>query len=437
MPKFSYVAMDSHGKETKGTLDVGTQNEAIGRVKEMGLFPTRIVEVDKVKEKPDQKGKPGKAAAKKKGGGMNLSIKIPGLSGRVKSKVLTTFTRQLATLVDAGLPLLRGLRVLEKQERNPTLKSIISDLALSIEGGSTFSEALAQHPKVFNRLFVNMVKAGELGGVLEVVLARLSEFMEKAQKIKGKVIAAMFYPVAVLVVATGILIILMVKVVPSFEQVFIGMAEGAQLPAFTRLVLGISRAIKDNILMTLGVVAVFVVIFLLFKRTKFGRHVWDKFKLKVPVIGPVVNKVAISRFTRTLGTLVSSGVPILQALTIVKETAGNVIVSDAVNDVHESVKEGETITAPLEASGVFPPMVISMVDVGEQTGALPEMLLKIADNYDEEVDNAVAAMTSLLEPIMIVFLAVVVGSIVIAMFLPLIDLMNKVGDTSGGKGDKD
>ena len=437
MPKFSYVAMDSHGKETKGTLDVGTQNEAIGRVKEMGLFPTRIVEVDKVKEKPDQKGKPGKPAAKKKGGGMNLSIKIPGLSGRVKSKVLTTFTRQLATLVDAGLPLLRGLRVLEKQERNPTLKSIIGDLAISIEGGSTFSEALAQHPKVFNRLFINMVKAGELGGVLEVVLARLSEFMEKAQKIKGKVIAAMFYPVAVLVVATGILIILMVKVVPSFEQVFIGMAEGAQLPAFTRLVLGISRAIKDNILVTLGVVAVFVVIFLLFKRTKFGRHVWDKFKLKVPVIGPVVNKVAISRFTRTLGTLVSSGVPILQALTIVKETAGNVIVSDAVNDVHESVKEGETITAPLEASGVFPPMVISMVDVGEQTGALPEMLLKIADNYDEEVDNAVAAMTSLLEPIMIVFLAVVVGSIVIAMFLPLIDLMNKVGDTSGGKGDKD
>jgi len=434
MPKFSYVAMDAHGKETKGTLEVGSQNEAIGRVKEMGLFPTRIVEIEKVKEKPDQKGKPGKA--KKKGGGINLSIKIPGFSGKVKSKVLTTFTRQLATLVDAGLPLLRGLRVLEKQERNPTLKSIISDLALSIEGGSTFSEALAQHPKVFNRLFVNMVKAGELGGVLEVVLTRLSEFMEKAQKIKGKVIAAMFYPVAVLVVATAILIILMVKVVPSFEQVFIGMAEGAQLPAFTRLVLGISRAIKDNILMTLGVVVVFVVLFMIFKRTKFGRRIWDKFKLKMPVVGPVVNKVAISRFTRTLGTLISSGVPILQALTIVKETAGNVIVSNAVNAVHESVKEGETITAPLEASGVFPPMVISMVDVGEQTGALPEMLLKIADNYDEEVDNAVAAMTSLLEPIMIVFLAVVVGSIVIAMFLPLIDLMNRVGDTSGGK-DKD
>jgi type IV pilus assembly protein PilC len=437
MPKFSYVAMDTHGKETKGTLDVASQNEAIGRVKEMGLYPTRIVEVEKERVKPDQKGKPAKAGKPGKKGGININIKIPGLSGKVKSKVLTTFTRQLATLVDAGLPLLRGLRVLEKQERNPTLKSVISDLALSIEGGSTFSEALAQHPKIFNRLFVNMVKAGELGGVLEVVLTRLSEFMEKAQKIKGKVIAAMFYPVAVLIVATGILIVLMVKVVPSFEQVFVGMAEGAQLPAFTRLVLGISRAVKDNILMTLGVVAVFVVIFVLFKKTKFGRHVWDKFKLKMPVIGPVVNKVAISRFTRTLGTLISSGVPILQALTIVKETAGNVIVSDAVGAVHESVKEGETITAPLEASGVFPPMVISMVDVGEQTGALPEMLLKIADNYDEEVDNAVAAMTSLLEPIMIVFLAVVVGSIVIAMFLPLIDLMNRVGDSGGGKKGED
>jgi len=429
--------MDAQGKETKGTLEVASQNEAIGRVKEMGLFPTKIVEVGKAKDKADKPAGPAtKKGAKKKGGGfnINLNIQIPGLSGRVKSKVLTTFTRQLATLVDAGLPLLRGLRVLEKQERNPTLKSILGELALSIEGGSTFSEGLAQHPKVFNRLFVNMVKAGELGGVLEVVLNRLSEFMEKAQKIKGKVIAAMFYPIAVLVVATGILMILMIKVIPAFRQVFEGMLEGRQLPAFTRVVLAVSEAVKDHIVYTSAGVAVFVILFMLFIRTKFGRHVFDKFKLKMPVIGPVISKVAISRFTRTLGTLVSSGVPILQALTIVKETAGNIIISNAVGAVHESVKEGETITAPLEASGVFPPMVISMVDVGEQTGALPEMLLKIADNYDDEVDNAVSAMTSLLEPIMIVFLAVIVGSIVIAMFLPLIDLMNNIG---GEKADKD
>ncbi len=439
MPKYSYVAMDAHGKEVKGTLEVASQNEAIGRVKDMQLFPTKIVEVDRVKDKGDKKsGPPTKAGAKPKGKGLNinLNIKIPGLGGRVKSKVLCTFTRQLATLVDAGLPLLRGLRVLEKQERNPTLKSIIGELAVAIEGGSTFSEGLAQHPKVFNRLFVNMVKAGELGGVLEVVLNRLSEFMEKAQKIKGKVIAAMFYPIAVLVVATAILGILMVYVIPKFKDVFAGMLDNAALPAFTRFVLAISDTVKDRFPLTMGGLAVFVVLFMIFVRTKFGRHAFDKFKLKMPVIGPVVSKVAISRFTRTLGTLVSSGVPILQALTIVKETAGNVIISNAVNSIHESVKEGETITAPLEASGVFPPMVISMVDVGEQTGALPEMLLKIADNYDDEVDNAVAAMTSLLEPIMIVFLAVVVGSIVIAMFLPLIELMNRVGSESG-KGDKD
>jgi type IV pilus assembly protein PilC len=438
MPKYSYVAMDQKGKETKGTLEVATQNEAITRVKEMGFYPTKIVEVDK--EKPDKKAVKGKPVAKvtgkggkKKGGGMQ--IKIPGFSGRVKSKVLTTFTRQLATLVDAGLPLLRGLRVLEKQEKNVTLRDIIAKLALSIEGGSTFSESLAQHPKVFNRLFVNMVKAGELGGVLEVVLNRLSEFMEKAQKIKGKVIAAMFYPVAVMVVAVVIMGVLMIYVIPQFESVFSGMLEGAQLPAFTRFVLGCSRAVKDHFLVTSGCIIVLVIIFMFVVRTKIGRRIFDKVKLKAPVFGPVVSKVAISRFTRTLGTLVSSGVPILQALTIVKETSGNVIIGAAVSAVHESVKEGETITAPLEASNVFPPMVISMVDVGEQTGALPEMLLKIADNYDEEVDNAVAAMTSLLEPIMIVFLAVVVGSIVIAMFLPLIALMNGIGD--GGPKDKE
>ncbi len=436
MPKYDYEALDSRGNATKGSIEVASQNEAIGRVKEMGLFPTKVAEAAKVQEK--SAGKKAKPAAKpkgKKGGAMNINIKIPGLGSGVKPKVLTTFTRQLATLVDAGLPLLRGLRVLEKQERNANLKSILGQLSLAIEGGSTFSEALAQHPKVFNRLFVNMVKAGELGGVLEVVLKRLAEFSEKAQKIKGKVKAAMFYPVAVLVVAVGIMILLMVMVVPKFKEVFSGM--GFALPGFTVFVLWVSDLIRLHIVTTMGAMAVVVVIFLLLiNKTKMGRHLWDKFKLKMPALGPVISKVAIFRFTRTLGTLVSSGVPILQALTIVKETAGNIIISNAVSKVHESVKEGETITAPLEASGVFPPMVVSMVDVGEQTGALPEMLLKIADNYDEEVDNAVAAMTSLLEPIMIVFLAVIVGSIVIAMFLPLIKMITVMSgdDSSGGGG---
>jgi type IV pilus assembly protein PilC len=433
MPRFDYVALDSRGKETKGSMEVASQNEAISRVKDMGLFPTKIAEAKVQDKSAGKKAKP-KPAAKggKKGGGFNFEIKIPGLSGKVKPKVLTTFTRQLATLVDAGLPLLRGLRVLEKQERSVNLKKILGELSLAIEGGSTFSEALAQHPKVFNRLFVNMVKAGELGGVLEVVLKRLAEFSEKAQKIKGKVKAAMFYPSAVMIVAVGIMIMLMVFVVPKFRDVFNGM--GFTLPGFTLFVLAVSAIIKDHIVSTMGCMALAVVIFLIIiNKTKSGRYIWDKFKLKMPALGPVISKVAISRFTRTLGTLISSGVPILQALMIVKETAGNVIISNAVSKVHESVKEGETITAPLEASAVFPPMVVSMVDVGEQTGALPEMLLKIADNYDEEVDNAVSAMTSLLEPIMIVFLAVIVGSIVIAMFLPLIKMITVMsGDDSGG-----
>jgi type IV pilus assembly protein PilC len=440
MPKYSYVAMDARGKEVKGVIEVASQNEAIGRIREMNLFPTKIVEVDGAKEtkKAAQPARGARPTARgKKRGALDIEIKIPGLSGRVKPKVLMTFTRQLATLVDAGLPLLRGLRVLEKQERNATLRRIIGELALSVEGGSTFSEALAQHPKVFNRLYVNMVRAGEMGGVLEVVLNRLAQFQEKAQKIKGKVVAAMFYPIAVLIVAVGIITILTVYVIPKFEEVFQGLLEGEALPAFTRLVLDVSRTIRENLLTTFMCIVGLFILLKLATKTKLGRYAWDNIKLKMPAIGPLISKLAIARFTRTLGTLVSSGVPILQALNIVKETAGNVVIANAIGAVHDSVKEGETITAPLEASGIFPPMVISMVDVGEQTGALPEMLLKIADNYDDEVDNAVAAMTSLLEPIMIVGLALIVGSIVIAMFLPLIKLMEGVGDVGRKGGGED
>ncbi len=440
MPKFNYVAMDSRGKETKGILEVGSQNEAISRLKEMGYFPTKVVEAEKPKEKGKKLSKaPSRGGLAKR----SINIQIPGFGG-VKTKQLTTFTRQLATLVDAGLPLLRGLRVLAKQEKNPVLKDTLGQLGMAIEGGSTFSEALSQHPKIFNRLFVSMVKAGELGGVLEVVLNRLAEFMEKAQKIKGKVIAAMFYPVAVMTVAVIILAVLMIFVVPKFKAIFGDMMDGAALPGFTEFVLQISETLKNYTIVfpdwaggiplpgpvIVGLV-VLVIVFKIFSKTKLGRRVIDKMKLKMPVLGPVFTKVAISRFARTLGTLVSSGVPILQALTIVKETAGNVVVGNAVTKVHESVKEGETITSPLEQANVFPPMVISMVDVGEQTGALPEMLMKIADTFDDEVDNAVSAMTSLLEPIMIVFLAVIVGSIVIALFLPLIKLIEGVGDTPG------
>ena len=443
MPKFNYEAMDTRGKETKGVLEVASQAEAINRLRDMGFHPTKVVEADKPKDagKAAAAKAKAKAKAKGKGGGMNINI-----GSGVKPKVLTTFTRQLATLVEAGLPLLRGLRVLSKQERHPTLKRILGELSESIEGGSTFSEGLAQHPKVFNKLFVNMVKAGEIGGVLEVVLKRLAEFMEKAEKIKGKVVAAMFYPAAVMVVAVGILALLMIVVVPKFKAIFADLLGGdAGMPGFTLFVLNISDTLKNYTIIfpewaggfplpgpvIWGLVA-FVIAFKITLRTKKGAYVWDQVKLKFPVLGAVISKVAIARFTRTLGTLVQSGVPILQALTIVRETAGNLVVARAVSAIYDSVKEGETITAPLEKSAVFPPMVISMVDVGEQTGALPEMLLKIADTSDEEVDNAVSAMTSLLEPIMIVFLAVIVGSIVIALFLPLITLIDKLGSDGGG-----
>ena len=418
MPLFNYVALDKKGKSKEGTLEVANQQEAMARLKEMGFYPTEVVES---KATVDKDGK--KVAVKKKK--EPFSLVIPSVS----TKELSTFTRQLATLVDAGLPLLRGMQVLAKQQKNPYLKIIVKGVTESIEGGSTFSEALYKFPKIFDKLYINMVKAGELGGVLEVTLNRLSEFMEKAQQIKGKVKAAMFYPVAVIIVATVIVGVLMVYVIPKFEQVFVDMlGEGEKLPDFTRLVLGISRAIKDNILITIGSVVGFYIAFkLIINKTVWGRFAWDKFLLVVPALGPVISKVCISRFCRTLGTLVASGVPILQALNIVKETAGNMVVSRAIDAVYSAVKEGETITKPLEGSGIFPAMVISMVDVGEQTGALPEMLIRIANVYDEEVDNAVSAMTALLEPIMIVFLGVIVGSIVIAMFLPLIVMMDKLG----------
>ena len=357
---------------------------------------------------------------------------MPFLSGRVKASVLAIFTRQLATLIEAGMPLLRGLRILREQEESPAMRKILDNISDMIEGGGSLSEALAAHPKVFSGLYVNMVKAGELSGALEITLQRLAEFMEKAEKIRGKVKAAMFYPMSVMVVATGILTLLMVYIIPKFREVFDGF--GMPLPAFTRFVLALSNAMRADFLWILAGAGVVWLAFWLIGRTVSGRRFFDHVKLSLPVFGPVFKKLAISRFARTLGTLLCNGVPILQALNIVKETTGNVVVSRVIANVHDSVKEGETIAVPLKASGVFPAMVAGMVDIGEQTGALPNMLMKVADNYDDQVDNAVTSMTSLLEPIMLVFLAVVVGSIVLAMFWPIIILMNGGGMANGNGG---
>jgi type IV pilus assembly protein PilC len=428
MSSYCYEAVDSGGLKIQGSIDVTDQSEALRRIKEMGLFPTHIVEAGR--RRRSQTAFHPKALPAKK----TFTLSVPILGGRVKSAALAVFTRQLATLTDAGMPLLRGLRTLHEQEENYTLKRIVADLAASIETGSSLSEAVAAHPKVFGPLYVNMVKAGEMGGALEITLQRLAEFMEKAQKIKGKVKAAMFYPAAVLIVAIAIMGIMMVYVVPKFRQVFEGLLGNGQMPAFTMFILSISEMVKSHFVITLTGAFALGAACLAGIRTKWGRWSFDRLKLTMPVLGPVFRKVAISRFARTLGTLLSNGVPVLQALTIVKATTGNVVVSGVISKVHDSVKEGETIAAPLKASGVFPAMVAGMVDIGEQTGALPDMLLKIADTYDGEVDSAVGAMTSLLEPIMIVFLAVVVGSIVIAMFLPIIRMIDPGVNTGTGGG---
>jgi len=430
MSNYSYVAVDPRGVESRGILNVADQSEALRRIKEMGLFPTKVLAAGK----PRVGGTPERPRPQAVAGRWNLSLPLWGAG--IKVGTLTVFTRQLATLVEAGLPLLRGLRILEEQAENRALRRIIGELALVIEGGSSFAEAVGLHPRIFNRLYLNMVKAGEIGGVLEVTLRRLADFMEKAQKIKGKVKAAMYYPCAVLGVAAGILTLLMIYVVPRFKAVFEGLLDGGRMPAFTIFILHLSEAVKHHILMGGVVVAALVMSFLFALRTNWGRWAFDQLKLALPLVGPVFRKASISRFSRTLGTLLGSGVPILQALTIVKETAGNVVVGGVISRVHQQVKEGEPIAPALKASAVFPAMVAGMVDVGEQTGALPEMLLKIADTYDDEVDNSVSAMTSLLEPIMIVLLAIIVGSIVIALFLPLVSISTQF-DTPGqnGRGD--
>ncbi len=428
MPRYTYVALDARGQESTGLVDANSTNEAIGQLRQAGYFPTNIFEEGKAttreaKAVKQQKVKAVKAATAAAPSTPRKSI-VLFEKKTVKTRVLMIFTRQLATLIDSGLPLLRALTVLAKQERDKVLQKTIARLADAVQGGSTFSEGLAQHPKIFNDLYVNMVRAGELGGVLELVLTRLAEFQEKAQKIKNKVVAAMVYPIIVMILAIGIMAFLLVFIVPRFEQIFKDMLGDKPLPGITRFVIGVSNSVKDHWGLILFVVVTVVIGSKIISRSAKGRVVLDRIKLRLPLFGDLLRKTAVSRFSRTLGTLVTSGVPILQALNITRETAGNTVIADAITQVHDAVKEGESIVLPLEASGVFPPMVISMIDVGEETGQLPEMLLKIADVYDDEVDNSVAGLTSMLEPIMIVFLALVVGTIVIALFLPLISIIS-------------
>lgn len=422
MANFSYTALDARGNEKTGTVDADNESAAIAQIRERGLFPTQVVEggAGKIKKKKAPKG------AAKAAGGKSMEIRLPAFLIRVKVKQLMITTRQLSTLVNAGLPLLRCLQVLQKQEKNQALNRALAEVAESIQTGSTFAEAISQHPRIFNRLYVNMVKAGELGGVLDVVLNRLAEFMEKAQKIKAKVISAMVYPVVVLVMAFVILTFLMIYVIPKFEEIFEDLLEGAELPPLTQMVMTVSKTFGSKLPFIIAAIVGAVFLFKFLKKVPKARFYMDKFKLYVPIFGVLVRKTGIARFARTLGTLMTSGVPVLQALTIVKDTAGNEVIGKAVEQIHDAVKEGENMAPPIEASGVFPPIVVSMVEVGEETGDLPEMLMKVADSYDDDVDNTVAGLTSIIEPLLIVFLALIVGVIVIALFLPLISVIGNL-----------
>ena len=427
MATFQYIAKDSAGNETRGTVEAGDRNSAIAAVRAQGLLPTALGEVKSSSAKPKAKAP---TPQKKKSGlnkDININLKLPSwMRGKIKTKILTQFTRQLATLVNAGLPLMRGIEVLKRQMKDPQMVEALTGIGEILAAGGTFSESLTQYPKIFDHLYVNMVKAGEAGGVLEVVLGRLAEFAEKSEKIKNKVKGAMIYPIVVLVAAIGITAFLLVAVIPKFQQVFNDMLGGAALPPITQFVIDASGFVQHNGLQIFLAVVAFVVLMKIIGKTEKGAYFFDVLKLKMPVTGTLTQRSAVSKFTRTLGTLLSSGVPILQSLTITRDTTGNRVLTEAIQNVHDSVKEGEWMLRALSQCKVFPPMVVSMVEVGEETGALADMLTRIANTYDDEVDNAVAGMTAAIEPALIIVLAVVVGTIVIAMFLPMVKIIGSV-----------
>jgi type IV pilus assembly protein PilC len=417
MPTFKFEAMDTTGGEIKDSIDATNEEEAQQKIRQMGYFVTRLTEIV-AKDKKGKKKK-GAAAGKKKGKAFTI--------GGVNAKQLVQFTRQFSTLQDAGLPVLRSLKILEHQMKPGVLKNALIDVVDDVESGSTLSEAFGKHPKCFDRLYVNMVKAGEAGGALEVILRRLAEFKEKAQSLARRIKGAMIYPVVVLTVAVSILSFIMIFIIPKFEKIFADFR--MKLPWLTESMMGISRWFVKYWYI-LPVVPVFIMITLkLIRLNKTGSYVLDKVKLYVPVAGNIIEKTVVARTMRTLGTLVSSGVPILEALAIVKETAMNMVFEDMYQRVYDSIREGETIAQPMKESRLVDDMVVNMIDVGEETGDLDTMLNKIADVYDEEVDVLVESLISLLEPIMIVVLGLIVGTIVIALFMPLLELLDGL---SGG-----
>ncbi len=416
MPVFKYEALDSQGVAIKDEIEALSQKEAISKIRNLGYFPTKVSE-DGAAKKAVVKAKPKTRR---------------GSNGKVKVKLLTQFARQLSTLQDAGLPILRSLRILEQQQKGGSFKRIIGYVADDIEGGATLSEAMGKYPRAFDRLTVGMVAAGETGGVLDLILARVADFMEKAQKLKARVKSAMVYPIVVLGAAFTILLLLMKFVIPTFKTVLYEMVGESKLNVITTTVLGISDWIAYRWGWAYLIGTPFAIIFLLkiVRKFRIGRLILDMIKLRIPVIGPLTNKVSVTRWTRTLGTLIGAGVPILDAINTSKETAGNEVFSDMLGKVHNSIRQGESFAEPLKKSKTVDLIVTNMVAVGEETGDLDKMLLKVADNYDEQVDVMVASLMSMLEPIMIVVLGCIVMTIVLAVFLPMVQVITSLSSQS-------
>ncbi len=426
MPTFQYEALNQAGQPQKGVIEASDSDDAITRIKGQGYFPMSVRE-KKVKAKAAATGSRGGAAVKKKRKTTELTISIGG----VPNKLITQFSRQMSTLQDAGLPILRSLQILAEQQKPGLFKNVLEQVVVDVEGGSSLSEAMAKHPKAFDRLYTKMIAAGEIGGVLDIIMQRLADFMEKAQRLKKRIISAMIYPAAVISVAVLIVIGIMVFVIPKFREIFDDF--GAPLPAMTVFLMDMSTWIAGaegqvipGWMVILG--APFALFFLmkLIKRSKGGAAVVDRVLSKVPVLGKLIRAGSVARFSRTLGTLISAGVPILEAIAITRDTVGNSVYEKALQRVHDSIREGESFAGPLRETKVCDLIVVNMIDVGEETGELDKMLTKIADNYDEEVDNMVKGMMSLLEPLMVVVLGGVVGTIVIALFMPLPTLISSV-----------
>jgi type IV pilus assembly protein PilC len=402
MPVYTWVAETKKGRKLKGELEAADERIALSQLKRRNLT------VKKLKPKPK-----------------DIFENVSWLQPKVSSKDIVVFTRQFSTMIDAGLPLVQGLTILADQSENKTFKTILKEITKDVEGGSTLAEAMKKHPKVFDELFVNLVAAGEVGGILDTILRRLADYIEKAEKLKKRIKGAMTYPLVVVAIAIIVIAVILIFVIPVFEDMFKGF--GAALPAPTQLVVNMSRFIKGNFHFIIIGLAIIIVALKQYRNSKQGRKSTDSLLLKVPIFGELLRKVAVARFTRTLGTMIQSGVPILDSLEIVAKTSGNVILEEIIYEVRGSIAEGQTIAEPLSETDIFPGMVVQMISVGEATGALDTMLGKIADFYDDEVDAAVEALTSMLEPLLMLFLGGSIGGLVIAMYLPIFQMAAAMG----------